>query len=192
MQPHFLFNTLNNITAMLKTDQDRAQDTIVDLSDFLRETLELKDQNSILVKKELQLLNNYLRIIKTRFSDQLKITQKIDPSTLSIRMPPLVLQPILENSIKHGFGSLNKILLINISIKCSPDWLKIEITNNGAPVEEIDNIFKIGLGMSNLKERLENIYQTKHIFKIENLPSGSGVKTTLKLPAFFPIETQRD
>lgn len=184
LQPHFLFNTINVIIGLIKTDQDKAQNTLVDLSSFLRGTLKLGKENLIELKNELKLLKKYLRIIKTRFDEQLIIKQTIDPQCLNLRIPSLLFQPIIENSIKHGFSDSNEVLVINLTIKKVGDFIDITIRNNGKPLSEHKDVFETGTGISNLNERLKAVYTDGFVFATENFSDddGNGVITKIKLP----------
>ena len=116
LQPHFLFNTLNSIAVLTDIDAEKAKDTIADLSDFLREILYDNESNKITLEKELRILEYYINILNVRFSEHLKIFKEIDASLLQKMVPSLLLQPILENSIKHGYNYDHTDLNIHINI----------------------------------------------------------------------------
>ncbi|MCG2432045.1 sensor histidine kinase [Aequorivita xiaoshiensis] len=182
LQPHFLFNTLNSISVLTDIDAGKAKDTIADLSDFLREIL-YDNNNLIPLEKELRILEFYLNIIKVRFSDHLKITMEIDNLLLHKKVPSLLLQPIIENSIKHGYdiNHINLDILVNIYSEGQAIIIKIE--NNGALVKvNHELLLKSGMGLSNIKDRLENLYNENFFFKIQNKSDGLGVETIIKIP----------
>src|SRR5690606_34125979 len=131
MHPHFLFNTLNAIVSLVKSQPDKAIDTLVDLSYFLRKVLELKDTQLVMAKEEFKILNKYLKIIDTRFEDQVKILKEIDHAIMETKIPMLIIQPIIENSIKHGFYPGLTCLIIVIKVKMIDDKVEIIIQNNG-------------------------------------------------------------
>lgn len=183
LQPHFLFNTLNCISVLTDLDGKKAKDTIADLSDFLREILYEKESDKISLEKELHILEHYLNIIKVRFSDHLEIIKEIDQTLLSKKVPALLLQPIMENCIKHGFSYDHTHLTIHLKIYRHDGSLVINVENNGAPLGQSHGVLlKGGMGMSNLDDRLNNLYGNEYVFEIKNNSSGQGVETIIKIP----------
>jgi len=183
LHPHFLFNTLNNISSLIEIDPKSARDTIADLSDFLREILYNSDEKFITLEKELEVLEYYLNIVKMRFSDHLIIEKDIDPGLMKNKIPAIILQPIIENSIKYGYSYNHTTLKIKISANCEDNVIVFRIENNGELLKEnLSTLITKGLGLSNLNERLFNLYDTKAILSMKNLPDGSGVQTIIKLP----------
>jgi len=184
LQPHFLFNTLNSISSLIEIDSKSARDTIADLSDFLREILYNSDEKFITLEKELEVLEYYLNIVKMRFSDHLTIEEDIDPKLMPYKIPAIILQPIIENSIKYGYSYNHPKLTIKISAYLEKDFIVIKVENNGKLLtENFRTHITKGLGLSNLNERLLNLYENKHILTMKNKPDGSGVETFIKLPA---------
>lgn len=183
LQPHFLFNTLNSIAVLIDLDPDKAKDTITDLSDFLRETLYDNDSNRIPLEKELRILESYLNIIKTRFSDHLQIIKEIDDSLYAKKVPALLLQPIIENSIKYGYGYHHTNLELTIKIYSENENLVIHVENNGTPVAAgHELLLKRGLGLANINDRLCTLYGPNYFFEVRNKKDGSGVETLIKIP----------
>lgn len=183
LQPHFLFNTLNSISALVEMDVKKAQNTIADLSDFLREILYSKDAYMVSLHKELRILEYYLNIVQVRFSDHLTIEKKIDENLLNHEIPALLLQPILENSIKHGYSYNHTNLKIIINILKEGSFLVIRIENNGKLLSENhENLIKEGVGLANLNDRLSNIYKDRCSFEIKNKTGLNGVETVIKIP----------
>lgn len=190
LQPHFLFNTLNSIMGLINTDSERAQQTVADLGLFLRKTLDLQNENFITIKQELKIIRPYLRILKTRFEDHLNIEQHIEMSCLKMTVPSLLLQPIIENSIKHGFSKEYQSITITLTIRCpEKDFIEISITNNGKPFPE--KTPSEGTGLSNLSERLQSLYPNTHYFRIENIKDENNhqnlVRTYVRLPILQEI-----
>ncbi|MDN3724818.1 histidine kinase [Aequorivita sp. SDUM287046] len=183
LQPHFLFNTLNSIAVLTDIDAKKAKDTIADLSDFLREILYDNDSNRIPLEKELRILEFYLNIIKIRFSDHLRIAKEIDYSLQSKLVPALLLQPILENSIKHGYDFNHTDLEIHVKIYAEGKTLIIKVENNGAPATVSHGLLlKRGMGLSNINDRLGNLYGNDYFFEVRNKANGKGVETMIKIP----------
>ena len=183
LQPHFLFNTLNSIAVLADIDKELAKDTIADLSDFLREILYSGEENEIPLEQELRTLEYYLNILNVRFSDHLIIRKEIDQNLLSKKVPALLLQPLLENSIKHGYSYDHTDLIVVISVFSEGKELVIKVENNGerlsAPQEEV---FRKGMGLSNIDARLHNLYGNDYSFVIQNKGQEDGVQTVVRIP----------
>lgn len=183
LQPHFLFNTLNSIAVLTDMDTNKAKDTIADLSDFLREILYNSDRNRITLDEELRILEYYLNIVNVRFSDHLTITKNIDDSLLLKKVPAMLLQPVIENSIKHGYSYDHTDLKIDVSIYQEDRMLVIKIENDGAQISETHaQLMKKGVGLKNIDDRLHNLYKDKYFFEIRNKEKDNGVETIIKIP----------
>ncbi len=183
LQPHFLFNTLNSISTLMEIDVRKSQDTIADLSDFLREILYNRDQTSITLKKELDILEYYLNIVNVRFSDHLNIKKDIDKSLLGKKVPALLFQPLIENAIKHGYSFHYKSLEIQLTVKQVNDKLLIKVCNNGKPLDtEHKHLLQKGFGMANINDRLENLYGEDYFFEMRNKEGNKGVETLIEIP----------
>ena len=178
LQPHFLFNTLNDISSLIDLSKEKSQNAIADLSDLLRETLSLKDVLFIPLSKEIAILKKYLDIEKMRFDEKLNFTIDIDEKAISQNVPPLLLQPIVENSIKHGFSYKCDYLKIEIRVISLPKDLEIRITNNGELLDK-DNVVW-GTGINNVINRLDTLYNGDFEFELKNLPDESGVLTRIR------------
>lgn len=183
LQPHFLFNTLNSVSSLVEIDANLAKDTIADLSDFLREILYNSDAKFIPLQKELTVLEYFLNIVNVRFSDHLIIEKEIDPDLLNTNIPAMILQPIVENSIKHGYSYDHTDLAIKISVLKQNKNILLKVENNGKLItEETQQLINSGVGLSNLKERLDNLYGDSHNFIMRNKADGNGVETLIELP----------
>ena len=183
LQPHFLFNTLNSIAVLTDMDTNKAKDTIADLSDFLREILYNSDRNRISLDEELRILEYYLNIVNVRFSDHLSIRKEIDESLLLKKVPAMLLQPVIENSIKHGYSYDHTDLNIIVSVYQEDKMLVIKIENDGATVSETHTeLMQKGVGLKNINDRLRNLYKDNYFFEIRNKKDNSGVETIIKIP----------
>ncbi|MBZ9730576.1 histidine kinase [Salegentibacter sp. JZCK2] len=181
LQPHFLFNTLNSISVLVELDAKKAQDTIADLSDLLREILYSGENYKVSLRKELRMLDYYLNILTLRFSDHLKVEKNIDESLLDHVVPSLILQPIIENSVKHGYSYHNIHLKIEINIFKEKNYLVLSVYNNGKSLtEKQEALLNKGVGISNIRDRLFTFYGEKAQFKIRNIEAG--VETLIKIP----------
>ena len=182
LQPHFLFNTLNCISGLIRFDAKKAEDTLADLSNFFREVLDIQDSNFITVKKEMEILSHYLNILEVRFSEHIVIKQHVEEQLLYEEVPSLLLQPIIENSFKHGFSHSRDHLVVEISITSEEEYIILKVSNNGTLLKESSSPICEGLGLSNIRERLKGIYDSDYLFQIRNKKDLSGVETKIKLP----------
>lgn len=183
VHPHFLFNSLNTIVSLIQTNKEKATTMVVDLSEFLRQTLKLKEIQLITVSEELNILKKYLNILKLRFDDKVIVRQNIQMQVLDKKIPPLILQPVIENSIKHGFFSDLDSLSINLQMSIEEDgFLDVEIFNDGQPLCGSDKLFEKGIGLKNISNRLKGLYGEEVQFGIENLSSEKGVRTFFRIP----------
>jgi two-component system, LytTR family, sensor kinase len=183
LQPHFLFNTLNSISALQLENTEAAQEMTARLGDFLRLTLENVGSQEVTLEREIEFLQCYLDIEKVRFGSRLSTSIEIEPQVLGCQVPNLLLQPIVENSLKHGIGPKTSTGQIHIRAVRQNGWLKVEVHDNGEGVSdsELAGIFSSGLGLSNTKARLEQLYGSNFKFQLRNAETG-GLVTTLCLP----------
>ena len=165
LQPHFLFNALNDISSLIDLSKEKSQNAIADLSEMLRETLSLKDVKFISLEKELTILKKYLDIEKMRFDEKLDYMIHISSETYGQKVPPLILQPIVENSIKHGFSYQCDHLKIDITANGINNQLELRISNNGALLE--NDRANYGTGINNVINRLETMYEENFEFQLK-------------------------
>lgn len=183
LQPHFLFNTLNSIAVLTDMDTKKAKDTIADLSDFLREILYNSDRNRISLDEEFRILEYYLNIVNVRFSDHLTIEKQVEDDLMLKKIPAMLLQPVIENSIKHGYSYDHTDLKIKVSVFQEGRMLVIKIENDGTPISEgHKELLKKGVGLKNINDRLRNLYKNDYFFEIRNKEDNSGVETIIKIP----------
>lgn len=184
LHPHFLFNTLHSISALLNKDPQSARKMITRLGDFLRLTLENSGAQEVTLQKEMEFLSCYLEIERIRFQDRLVTRMDLDEETLDAKVPNLILQPIVENAIRHGIAPRSTPGLIEIEAKQQGTKLRIQVRDNGPGIPEhrtSENVFKKGLGLTNTGTRLEQLYGTAHLFDLRNNPEG-GLAVTLEIP----------
>jgi two-component system LytT family sensor kinase len=184
LQPHFLFNTLHSISALLSRDTESARKMITRLGDFLRLTLENSGTQEVTLQQEIEFLKCYLEIERIRFQDRLTTYVDIDPTALDSKVPNLILQPIVENAIRHGIAPRSTPGHIRIQAKQENQLLRIEVRDNGPglPVNRKDeNLFNKGVGLANTQTRLERLYGPAHRFELINDPMG-GLVVTLEIP----------
>ncbi len=179
LQPHFLFNTLNAISALMHRDVDAADRMISLLSDLLRFSLEKDDRHQASLSSELEFLNRYLAIERIRFRDRLTVDQDVDPGCLTAQVPRLILQPLVENSIKHGIAMRSAAGHVGIRGRRIGDRLEIQISDDGPGLP--GSKLREGIGLTNTRARLEQIYGGDHRFELRNGDAG-GVLVHLEIP----------
>lgn len=178
LHPHFLFNTLNTISAIMSDDLKGARRMIARLSEILRINLETSHQQKISLKEEIDLLNLYLDIERERFKEKLEISVDVSTKIWECEVPHFILQPLVENAIKHGIANTKTKGIIEISAKQNGDFVQIQIDDNGAGLA---NNLHQGVGLSNTRERLEKLYGEKFEMNLSNSDKG-GVSVLLKIP----------
>ncbi|HSE97856.1 MAG TPA: histidine kinase, partial [Blastocatellia bacterium] len=173
LQPHFLFNTLNTVAILIDEDAQAARNTLVRLSDLLRATLDRSKEHEVSLQQELEFIKGYLEIERTRFQDRLTVKIEIDPKALNARVPDLILQPIVENAIRHGVAPRSTAGLIEIRAECLNGSLRLQVRDNGKglPVGE-NGDGKSGVGIANTRARLAQLYGVDHGFDMRNLAEG--------------------
>jgi two-component system LytT family sensor kinase len=182
INPHFLFNTLNVISVLvMKSEKEQATEMISRLSSFFRNSLDEKDQQWIPLQKELHHVEQYLAIEQVRFGDRISIVKNYDTNANSIPVPSMLLQPLIENSMQHGLEAKEGKGMLTISCQVQEETLSIVIMDDGAGCNFDDKHFKVGIGMSNVKSRLKQLYGTKHTLDFSSNNQG-GVTVTLTLP----------
>ncbi len=192
MHPHFLFNTLNGIHSLMGIDIEKSKSMVVDLSDLLRNVLEKKDENLIELQEELEILKKYIHIKKTRFSDQLNIHLNIEAGLENILVPNMLIQPIVENSTKHGYSTEFISLEIIIDIYKKNDKLIVKVQNDGKALKEkLSALLKKGTGLNNIRERLNTLYGNNYKLNIYN--ESNKVITKISIPIKLSIsEIEKD
>lgn len=184
LHPHFLFNTLHSISALLNKDTEAARKMITRLGDFLRLTLENSGSQEVTLEQEMAFLACYLEIERIRFQNRLVTHMEIAAETLDAKVPNLILQPIVENAIRHGIAPRSTPGLIEIEAEQRNGSLRIQIRDNGPGLSDhrtSENLFRKGLGLANTKTRLERLYGAAHLFDLRNNPDG-GLIVTLEMP----------
>jgi two-component system LytT family sensor kinase len=184
LQPHFLFNTLNAISALIPADAKPAIRMVARLGDLLRTTLEHEDTQEVTLREELAFLQPYLEIEQARLEDRLTVVMNIAPDTLDARVPHLLLQPLVENAVRHGIASRIEPGRVEISASRGSDarFLQLEIRDDGKGVNRNDEgRTRRGVGLTNIRSRLEQLYGAEHRFKLENQAQG-GVLVRISVP----------
>ncbi|MBI4325306.1 MAG: histidine kinase [Chloroflexi bacterium] len=172
LNPHFLFNTLHTISALMHKDVEAADRMITRLSDLLRYALESTDEQEVTLQQELAFLRDYLEIEQTRFGDRLAVRMDIAPETLEAQVPNLILQPLLENAIRHGVEPQARPGVIELRAQNRNGQLHLELRDNG---QGLPPDLEEGVGLSNTRARLEHLYGQAHRFELANAAAGGLV-----------------
>ncbi len=182
INPHFLFNTLNVISVLvMKSELDKANEMINRLSKFLRQTLDESDCHSIPLRKELNHIEQYLGIEQVRFGSRLKVEMSFDEPSLSVLVPSMLLQPLVENAMQHGLGEKEGQGLLRLSGQVLHNYLTIRIEDNGVGCNVDLETFKEGIGLSNVRARLTQLYANDFAFTLTPA-TPEGVIVTLRIP----------
>jgi two-component system, LytTR family, sensor kinase len=179
LQPHFLFNTLNTISVLMRRDPAAANQTLVRLSDLLRISLNNVGAHEVSLREELNFLDGYLEIEQTRFQDRLQIRRSIEPGAMAGAVPNLILQPLVENAIKHGIARRPGPGTIEITAMCKASNLHLEVRDDGPGLTNLHG--QNGVGLSNTRRRLQQLYGSQHEFHIR-AAAGGGVSVTVVIP----------
>jgi signal transduction histidine kinase len=182
LQPHFLLNSLNLISGQLYEDVERADSMIADLGALLRATLENPDQHEVPLQHELQLLELYLDIARTRFGPHLEVEKHIDARSLDALVPSLILQPLVENAIRHGMKGERRVRRIVITVNRDAYNLLLQVADDGPGLSPGNGVGQgEGIGLANIRRRLEQLYGSEHRFTLGNRADG-GVVATIEIP----------
>jgi sensor histidine kinase YesM len=179
LQPHFLFNTLNAISALVHKSPKDADQTITQLSDLLRTSLSNGKTQEVTLKAELEFLQTYLQIQQTLMKQRLEVKWNVDAATLDALIPNMILQPIAENSIKHGLAPLEEGGRIEVSSVRRNGTLHLEISDNGKGIGHKETIE--GIGLSNTRARLHHLYGDEHQLNFVAPPLG-GLSVKIEIP----------
>jgi signal transduction histidine kinase len=178
LQPHFLFNTLNAISALIPDEAKPARRMVARLGDLLRISLEHEDTQEVTLREELAFLQPYLEIEQARLEDRLTVVMEVAPETLDARVPHLLLQPLVENAIRHGIAPRIEPGRVEISATRGTDdrFLHLEVRDDGPGVDrDVQAGTRKGVGLANIQSRLEQLYGGEHRFEFENHPGGGAV-----------------
>lgn len=182
LQPHFLFNTLNAISVLIKKEPALAQKMIIRLGDLLRLTLERGSENVVTLMQELEFLNTYLAIEKVRFGDRLTVKMHIDNRALPLKVPTFVLQPLVENAVRHGIAKRSGAGWIEIAAVVNTKTLELHVIDGGKKSGKTKkNIEGFGVGLENTRSRLKQLYNTKATLRMEE-NTMNGYSTTMIIP----------
>ncbi len=181
LHPHFLFNTLHSISALMHKDVEMADRMMSRLGDLLRLSLDRAGRQEVSLREELEFLERYLEIQQTRFGDRLVVGLSVEPDTLEARVPHLILQPLVENAVQHGIAPRSGAGRIDIRSVRRNGTLELQVEDDGAGLPAGTASGREGLGLTNTRARLVQLYGSAHRFEIRRAESG-GVAVTLGIP----------
>lgn len=177
INPHFMFNSLNNIRGLMLEDVDKSREMLTRLSDMLRYSLTKNNIDGIKLSEEFEMVENYISLSKIQLENRLVFQTNIASETLDAKIPPMIVQMLIENAVKHGVSELKKGGVIRLNTKVEDNSLYIEVINSGK-LSDKNSSTKIGL--ENIKQRLSLLYGEKASFLLEEI--DNEVKAKIKIP----------
>ncbi len=181
LRPHFLFNTLNSIAALIHIDPDAADEMLGRLSDLLRLTLERDGATEVTLDEELQTLDRYLAIMRVRFRDRLRVEIGVTPAARRCKVPHFILQPLLENAIEHGIDRVQGTCTVLVCGDVTDGVLALSVADRG-PGLTIDAPAQTGIGLTNARRRLETLYARAGSLELDST-TGEGLTVRVRIPA---------
>lgn len=178
LQPHFLFNALQSVGALVDEDPARARTMLAQIGDLLRDVLAAPGETEVALEDEVALLARYLAIEEVRFADRLVVEYDIDPASHAVRVPRFLLQPLAENALRHGLAPQPGRGTLRVTSRREPDAVELTIWNDGVP---LPGAMREGVGLATTRERLAARYDGQATFRL--VPQGGGVAATVRLPA---------
>jgi two-component system, LytTR family, sensor kinase len=182
INPHFLFNTLNSVASLIRQNPEQARQVVYKLSKILRRLLR-QPENLTPLREELSFIDDYLAIEMVRFGENLRFVREIDPATIDLLVPSMLLQPLVENSIRHGLASKVDGGTIRVRSRLSAGRLQILVEDDGVGIPEakLARLFEQGIGVSNVNERLKVLFGEDYKMWIDSRP-GEGTSTGIDIP----------
>lgn len=187
LEPHFLFNALNAISAAIYEDPRVADEMVGRLSELLRQLLKSERSQLVPLERELTLLQLYVRIMEARFEHRLHFSVDIPEDVRRASVPQFILQPLVENAIRHGMDPVTFMAKIEVSARIEADRLLLTVKDNGPGLDSTVPL-REGIGLRNTRERLSRLYRDRQRFSLENA-NGGGALATLLLPYTEPVST---
>ncbi|MQA31096.1 MAG: histidine kinase [Luteitalea sp.] len=192
LHPHFLFNTLNTISGLMRSDVNAADRMMDRLGDLLRMTLSTSSIQEVPLREELDMLQKHLDIEQTRFGSRLSVRMNIHPETLDAYVPNLLLQPLVENAVRHGIAPHSRLGWIVVDAARVGDQLRLQVrdSGDGLPADRL-TLLNQGVGVANTRARLRHLYRTNHDFVFSNAEGGLSVTVSIPFvvdrPAAEPV-----
>ena len=178
LNPHFLYNVFNTISASVPAENEETRELVAKLADLFRYQLKATKKELVPLQEELEFVEKYLDLEKARFEDRLKVVIEVPQNIREEMVPPMILQPLVENSLKHGLASLIDGGEIFISIQRKDEKIQFEVSDTGVGVKDKSKIFDVGVGLTNTKLRLEKMYGSE-MFISDNQPRGLKIEFSI-------------
>lgn len=185
VNPHFLFNAMNTIVSLIRTNPDRARSLLVSLANFIRQNVESSTAGLVTLQKEVELIKSYLLIEEARFGDRIQVKYSIDPNTLRFSIPPMAILTLVQNSFKHGLQKIKKNGLIEITIRDEQHFIHISVADNGSGMDEprrssllsekVESQNGTGIGLYNLHQRLKKMIHHSNGLTIKSNENGTEI-----------------
>lgn len=177
INPHFLFNTLNSISTLIHSSKEQARKVITQLSDVFRYALDAHSEEMVNLSKEIEFIENYVRIQQVRFGDRLHFERDIDPTCMNTKVPPMILQPLVENSVKYGVGPKQEGGTISLTVRRSGSIIFFEVKDNGLGInaKKVIDGSSSGIGMSNTDLRLKSYFGPQSHLRVRASDKGFSV-----------------
>lgn len=183
INPHFLFNTLNSISTLVNSSKDQARKVITQLSDIFRYALDSHSGTMVTLQQELEFIENYIRIQHVRFGDRLRFIREVDPSCLGIEIPPMILQPLVENSVKYGIAPKEEGGSIRVSVRRLGKDVFFEVTDDGLGIraKKVMDGSSSGVGLINTDQRLRSYFGPEAGLRVRATENGYSVRFQIQL-----------
>ena len=183
INPHFFFNTLNTIASLLEEDVDQAEELLETFADLFRYAFDAADAAPVLLRDEIAFTRGYLLIEHARFGDRLQVAWDVGPDSLTVRVPGLILQPLIENAVGHGLAPRARGGRIDVSTALDGGMLRIDVVDDGVGLSgDGENLIRDGHGLGNIVRRLHTSYGGRAALALSAGPGGAGARARLTLP----------
>lgn len=180
INPHFVFNTINNIRSLILEDEEKAREMLLNFSDLFRYSLKNSNQTRVSLEDELEIVNQYFELLSIQYEDKLKYKIQVEEGVESLKVPPMVLQLLVENSIKHGISQNVEGGYVLIDINKKEEFLNIKVQNSGVMDKSSNLEDKLGVGLGNIRRRLELIYNGRASLSLKEIENN--VIVFIKIP----------
>ena len=187
LNPHFLFNSLNSIAQLIHSDPDRAEACVERLAELLRYVLKRAEKDFVPLAEELDMTGAYLDIERARFDERLQVETDVEQAVLATLVPNFILQPLVENAVKHGLSRKMGPGRVRITARAAKDVLMLTVHDDGVGMTDaiLGQIYERGVGLRNLRDRMQRLYGPTHVPAISSRP-GEGTRVELRLPSRLP------
>jgi sensor histidine kinase YesM len=188
LNPHFLFNTLHSIAELVHENPKLAETLLVRLGALLRKALAPRVQHEVTLAEEIDFIKGYVEIEQMRLGARLQVEWEIAPEALDCKVPGMILQPLIENSIRHGIGPLDGPGKLKISARRDNEFLHLDLRDNGCGLPQNASARGAGIGLSNTEARLRHLYGERQRLDLIN---DNGLVVRLRLPVLLPTQTEK-